>query len=57
MKKYYLLMIQMITVIIIFCAITMIKFVFPKTFSVASQIYLTYFCAETDINLVLGEQD
>ena len=54
MKKFRLLIFQLCTVIILFCIITFIKFVFPNIFNSITELYNIYFCFETDVNLVLG---
>ncbi len=54
MKKFRILILQLSVVIIVFCALTFIKFIFPNIFDNIADLYKIYFCAETDVNLVLG---
>lgn len=54
MKKFKILILELSVVIIIFCALTLIKFVFPSVFSDITELYKIYFCIETDISIVLG---
>lgn len=55
MKIYKILILEIVTVIFVFCVLTTVKFLFPKTFKIINQYYVTNFCTETDINLVIGE--
>lgn len=54
MKKFRILIFQLSSIIIVFCILTFIKFIFPDIFDYITELYKMYFCVETDVNLVLG---
>lgn len=54
MKKFLIPIVQLSIVIIVFCVLTFIKFVFPEIFDSITELYKLYLCSETDVNLVLG---
>ena len=54
MKKLKILILQLIVVIITFCVLTFIKFVFPNVFDIITDLYKIYLCPETDVSIVLG---
>ena len=56
MKKFRILILELCVAIIIFCSLTFIKFVFPKTFNGITELYKIYLCTETDVSTVLGGQ-
>ena len=55
MRIYRILILEIITAVFIFCSLTTIKYVFPSAFNFVTEFYVTNFCVETDINLVIGE--
>ena len=55
MRKYSIFFLEIVMVIIIFCSLTTVKYLFPKTFNLIKEFYITNFCVETEIELVIGE--